>query len=98
MTRISTPDMLVGPSPLKKLDEPLRILSEILSNCLLTSAALKSVSVIIMTLAGLLIRQVVRHSLKSGLSNSKTKIVGKIIVTSFRLIVLIGGGIASLYR
>jgi hypothetical protein len=55
------------------------------------------VLVIIITLAGLLIRQVVRYSLKSGLSNFKTKIVGKIIIISFGLIVLIVR-LAGLYR
>ena len=97
VTRTSTPEMSVGPSPLKKLDEPLLILLQILSNCLLTSLALKSVLVTIITLVSLLIRQVVRHFSKSGLSASETETVGRIIVISFRLIVRIVGRLAGLY-
>jgi uncharacterized membrane protein len=55
------------------------------------------VLVIIITLAGLLIRQVVRHSSKSGLSNSKTKTIGRIIITSLGLIVLIIRRLTGLY-
>jgi hypothetical protein len=58
---------------------------------------LKSVSVTIMTPAGLLIRQVVRHSSKSGLFDFETKTVGRIIVTSFGPIVLVVGRLAGLY-
>jgi hypothetical protein len=56
------------------------------------------VLIIIISLAGLLIRQVIRHSLKSGLFNSETKIVGRIIIISFRPIVLIVARLTGLYR
>jgi Na+/proline symporter len=72
-------------------------LLRILNNYLLISVILKSVSVIIITLVGLLIRQVVRHSLKSGLSDSETETVGRIIIISLGLIVLIVGRLAGLY-
>jgi hypothetical protein len=72
-------------------------LSRILNNYLSTFIALKSVLVIIISLAGLLTRQVVRHPLKSGLFNFKIKIISKIIIISFKLIVLIIRRLASLY-
>jgi hypothetical protein len=53
--------------------------------------------IVIITLAGLLSRQVIRYSLKSGFSNSKTKTVSRISRISFRLIVLIIERLTGLY-
>ena len=54
-------------------------------------------SIIRISLMGLLIRQVIRYSLKSGLSDSKTETVGRIIIISFGPIVLIIGRLTGLY-